>query len=202
FDVIPRSVDKWLDGRRRFADTDDADERRDNPIWFVERDRVDAGEDLGLASDITYSTLLNLVSALHTDDREVVKSYILDYDPAAEQDEEMLDELIDGALQYYEDFVLPTKEYEAPPESRPSANSGSFWSTTRATIPKPFRMPPMTSAKRATPTSAIGLRHCTGCSSARTKDRGWEVSSTCLAWKKPSRRWINASRVRRSLWPL
>jgi lysyl-tRNA synthetase class 1 len=117
FDVIPRSVDSWLDDRRQFADSDDQEDRRDNPVWFVERGRVDDGEDLGIESDISYSMLLNLVSALNTEDREVVREYVLDYDPAAEQDDELLEELIDGALQYYRDFVLPTKEYEAPPEA-------------------------------------------------------------------------------------
>jgi lysyl-tRNA synthetase class 1 len=115
FDVIPRSVDSWLDDRRDFGETDDPDERRDNPVWFVEADRVDAGEEVAVHSDITYATLLNLVSALNTEDRGVVWEYLRDYDADVERDRELLEELIDGALHYYRDFVLPTKEYELPP---------------------------------------------------------------------------------------
>lgn len=116
FDVIPKSVDSWLEDRRAFGETDDADERRDNPIWFVEHDRLEAGESIEVHSDITYSTMLNLVSALHTDDRELVWNYLEEYDPNAAEDAEILDDMLDGALRYYRDFVLPTKSYESPPE--------------------------------------------------------------------------------------
>ena len=115
FDVIPQSVDAWLEDRREFGETDGEEERKDNPVWFVEHDRVEAGEEIGFTSDITYSTLLNLVSALNTDDREMVWSYISDYDAKAEANRAILEDMLDGAMRYYRDFILPTKKYHAPP---------------------------------------------------------------------------------------
>ena len=116
FDVIPRSVDSWLDDRRAYGEAESDEERKNNPIWFVEYGRVDDGAEIGVDSDISYSMLLNLVSALNTDDREIVRTYVLDYDPDAEKDAEILEDMLDGALRYYRDFILPTKEYESPPE--------------------------------------------------------------------------------------
>jgi lysyl-tRNA synthetase class 1 len=115
FDVIPRSVDKYLEDRKDFGRAEGVD-RLDNPVWFVEHDGVEAGDDPSYEADISYSMLLNLVNVLNTDDHEVVWNYILRYDPDAEQNREMIDDMIDRALQYYRDFVAPTKEYEAPPE--------------------------------------------------------------------------------------
>ncbi len=115
FEVIPRSVDKFLEARQEFGRTD-GEERLDNPTWFVEHDKLDAGEDVGFEADISYSMLLNLVNVLNTDDKEVVWNYILRYDADAEQNKAIIDDMIDRALRYYRDFVLPTKEYELPAE--------------------------------------------------------------------------------------
>ncbi len=116
FETIPESVDDWLEARSKFGDLDD-EARHDHPIWFVEHDRTTADEaSVGYTSDITFSTLLNLISALNTDDRELIWNYVLDYDPSAEDDREVIEMMLDGVLAYYRDFVLPTKEYQSPPE--------------------------------------------------------------------------------------
>ncbi|MFW5968935.1 MAG: lysine--tRNA ligase [Persicimonas sp.] len=113
FDVIPRSVDRYLEDRRDFGGAE-GDERLDNPVWFVEHDKVEAGEEVGFEADISFSMLLNLVNVLNTDDREVVWEYVRRYDDNADQNEQIIDEMIERALRYYRDFVLPTKEFEAP----------------------------------------------------------------------------------------
>ncbi len=115
FDVIPRSVDKFLEDRKDFG-RQTGSEKLDNPIWFVEHDKVEAHEDINYEADMSYSMLLNLVNVLNTDDKQVVWDYILRYDEDAEQNKELIDDMIDRALRYYRDFVLPTKEYELPAE--------------------------------------------------------------------------------------
>lgn len=116
FDVIPRSVDKFLEDRHAFAHADEQ-ARLDNPIWFLEHDAVSAGQSPSYEANVSYSMLLNLVNVLNTDDKDVVWNYILRYDSDAGQNRPMIDDMIDRALQYYRDFVAPTKTYEAPPAS-------------------------------------------------------------------------------------
>ncbi|MFU8805359.1 MAG: lysine--tRNA ligase, partial [Bradymonadaceae bacterium] len=120
FDVIPRSVDDYLDARRTFADAT-PEEQVNNPLWFIERERLARGESVTYSSDISYSMLLNLVNVLNTGDKEIVWRYLLRYDPEARQDEEVIDDMIVRALRYYRDFILPTKEYELPPDEAMAA---------------------------------------------------------------------------------
>ncbi|MFB6263824.1 MAG: lysine--tRNA ligase, partial [Bradymonadaceae bacterium] len=112
--VVPDTVDSWLEDRAAFGEADAEQTRRDNPTWFVEREKIEAGEGIGWASEVNYSLLLNLASALNTEDPRMVWNYVLDYDPAAEQDEELIDELLEGVFAYYRDQILPDKEYRAP----------------------------------------------------------------------------------------
>ena len=114
FDVIPRSTDQYLDARTRFGKSDEEDDRLDNPVFFVDADAIDAGEELGYDCEISYSMLLNLVSVLNTDDREIIWDYLRRYDDAVEDDADVIDDLIDRALRYYRDRVLPTKEFQHP----------------------------------------------------------------------------------------
>ncbi len=113
FDVIPKSVDDFLDARSKFG-SDDEDDSRENPVWFIEHDRIEQGGDVGYASSISYSMLLNLVNVLNTDDKEIVWNYLLKYDANARSNEEVMNRMIDRALAYYREFVLPTKEFVRP----------------------------------------------------------------------------------------
>jgi lysyl-tRNA synthetase class 1 len=117
--VIPRAVDDWLDALRDFNDADSAEDRRDNPLYLIAQERLDAGadpDDIGLASDVTYQMLLNVIGALNVDEPELVWKYVERYDERAARDRELIDELIEHALAYYEDHILPDKEYRQPPE--------------------------------------------------------------------------------------
>lgn len=117
FDVIPKSVDDFLQDRRRFGqDADNEEEQVNNPVFFVEQAKIKAGQTLNYESDVTYGLLLNLVSVLNTDDRQIIWEYLIKYDPEARQNEQMLDSMIDCALRYYRDFVVPTKQFVAVPE--------------------------------------------------------------------------------------
>ncbi|MBA2662811.1 MAG: lysine--tRNA ligase [Bradymonadaceae bacterium] len=119
FDVIPKSVDDYLDARRKFGQAEGGDVN--SPIWFIERDKLAAGESISYESDISYSMLLNLVNVLNTDDKSIVWNYILRYDESARADHGVIDDMIDRALRYYRDFVLPTKQYALPGEEAMAA---------------------------------------------------------------------------------
>lgn len=115
FGVIPQSTDKFLGDRTRFGQEEHED-KVNNPIWFVEHARHQGGAELGYDSEITFGLLLNLVSVLNTERREIIWDYILRYDENAKVNEAILESMIDCALNYYRDFVAPTKKFEAVPE--------------------------------------------------------------------------------------
>lgn len=113
--LIPTSTDKFLEDRARFGREQDEGERVNNPVWFVEQARWARDEPVGYASDVTFGLLLNLVNVLNTEDRELIWNYIASYDATARQtNEALLDAMIDCALNYYRDFVAPTKQFKAP----------------------------------------------------------------------------------------
>lgn len=113
FDMIPKSVDDYLEARAEFASLDES-ERVNSPIWFVDARALDAGEEIAYEAGVSYSMLLNLVSVLNTDDEELVWDYVRRYEPNADKSPEMMERLIKRALNYYRDFVAPTKQYELP----------------------------------------------------------------------------------------
>lgn len=116
FEVIPRSTDQHLQAVTEFGQNDDDLERKNNPIYFIEAQKLEAGQEVRFDSDITYSVLLNLVSVLNTADREIIWDYLRRYDEKADENASIFDELIERAMAYYRDFVAPTKEFELPDE--------------------------------------------------------------------------------------
>lgn len=115
FDVIPKSVDEYLEARERFAG-ESSEDQLNNPVWFLEQPAIRAGQAVSYGSRIDYSMLLNLVNVLNTDDRAIVWNYLLRYDPAAADNRAVMDDMIDRALAYYRDFIVPTKQYQRPAE--------------------------------------------------------------------------------------
>lgn len=114
--IIPQTVDKFLEDRGRFGREEEA-EQVNNPIQFVEADKLKAGKQVGYESDLTFGVIVNLVSVLGTDDRDLVWDYLLRYDPKArEHNAEILDRMISCAINVYRDVVAPTLTFEAPPE--------------------------------------------------------------------------------------
>ena len=67
---------------------------------------------MNLKSEINFNTLTNLVNVSNSKDKKVIWSFINKYDDNinAENNPEF-DRLIDFALNYYEDFILPKKKF-------------------------------------------------------------------------------------------
>jgi lysyl-tRNA synthetase class 1 len=114
FDVIPKATDEYLqqlDAYNRPADPGaNTPNRLDNPAWHVH-----AGAPPGRGSPVSFSLMLNLVSAANASDASILWGFLSRYLPGATPDSEpMLDRLAGYALHYYEDFVRPAKRYRAP----------------------------------------------------------------------------------------
>lgn len=115
FDIIPKSVDDYLSDRERFGrDAENEEERVNNPVFFLEQQAIRAGETITYEAGVSYSVLLNLVNVLNTDDPAIVWQYIRRYAPSADSDEKTINAMIARALQYYRDFIVPTKVYVVP----------------------------------------------------------------------------------------
>ncbi|MFZ5719855.1 MAG: lysine--tRNA ligase [Pseudomonadota bacterium] len=113
FDVIPKATDEYLQQldalNRKKAEGDNA-AQLDNPAWHVH-----GGAPPEKGSPVSFSLLLNLVSAADASTKDILWAFIGRYLPGATpQSEPLLDKLAGYAIQYYEDFVKPSKRFRAP----------------------------------------------------------------------------------------
>jgi lysyl-tRNA synthetase class 1 len=114
FDVIPKAADEYLQQldayNRPPREGANAGNRLDNPAWHVH-----AGSPPETGSPVSFSLLLNLVSAANASDPSILWGFLSRYLPGATPaSEPMLDRLVGYAMNYYEDFVRPAKTYRAP----------------------------------------------------------------------------------------
>jgi lysyl-tRNA synthetase class 1 len=120
FDVIPKATDEYLQQLdaliRKKAEGDNA-AQLDNPAWHVHR-----GHPPEKGSPVSFSLLLNLVSAADASTKDLLWAFIARYLPGATPDSEpLLDRLAGFAINYYEDFVKPAKKFRAPTEQERAA---------------------------------------------------------------------------------
>lgn len=113
FDVIPKATDEYLQQLdaliRKKAEGDNA-AQLDNPAWHVHR-----GHPPEKGSPVSFSLLLNLVSAADASTKDLLWAFIARYLPGATPESEpLLDRLAGYAINYYEDFVKPAKTFRAP----------------------------------------------------------------------------------------
>jgi lysyl-tRNA synthetase class 1 len=112
FDVIPKATDEYLSHLDAFnrARAESNAPAIDNAAWHVHRG---APPDKG--SPVSFSLLLNLVSAADASTKDILWGFLSRYLPGATpQTEPLLDKLAGYAINYYEDFVRPTKRFRAP----------------------------------------------------------------------------------------
>jgi lysyl-tRNA synthetase class 1 len=108
FDVIPRTVDEYrqhLDAYPR----QDAVRRLANPVWHVHRGAPPEG------APIAFQMLLTLVSSSNAENAETLWGFVRRYRPdLTRESHPELDAMVDRALNYYRDEVVPTKVYAEP----------------------------------------------------------------------------------------
>jgi lysyl-tRNA synthetase class 1 len=107
--VIPRAVDEYWQFRAAYADQP-VKERLGNPVHHIHDGAPPEGE-----LPVTFGLLLNLVGVMGDAGKDQVWGYLANYvpDASAERYPE-LDRLIDHALAYARDFVLPGLHRRAP----------------------------------------------------------------------------------------
>jgi len=116
FDVIPRQVDEYyqlLDGFRR----QDGKQQLANAVWHVH-----AGAPPTVDVPVSFALLLNLVAASNAETAETLWGFISRYRPGVTRSSHPeLQRLVEYAIHYFHDFVLPAKKYRAPTETERGA---------------------------------------------------------------------------------
>jgi len=106
FDVIPKNIDEYFSHLSKFNQMELKD-KYNNPVWHIHR-----GNPPNFKSEITFNSLLNLVSACNSNEKKVIWGFVNEYNPSLNlRNNPELDSLIQYAINYYNDFVLPCKKY-------------------------------------------------------------------------------------------
>jgi lysyl-tRNA synthetase class 1 len=109
FDVIPKTVDEYLTFLRKYDGEEEA-KRLVNPAWHIHGGTPPA-EDV----PVNFGLLLNLACVCNTEDKSVLWGFITRYaSEATPEKDRILDELVGHAINYYRDFVKPSKKYRTP----------------------------------------------------------------------------------------
>ena len=112
FDVIPRAVDEYqqfLDAYQR----QDAKQRLSNPVWHIH-----SGHPPKADMPVTFQLLLTLVSSSNAENTETLWGFIGRYRPGiTPQTHPKLDAMVGYAINYYRDFVAPTKKFREPTDA-------------------------------------------------------------------------------------
>ena len=107
FDVIPKSIDEYFSHLDSYPKLDTIN-KYNNPVWHIH-----GGNPPKLKNEITYNSLLNLVSVCNSNEREVIWGFVNEYDSNLnKKNNPEFDLLIQYAINYYNDFVLPKKKYK------------------------------------------------------------------------------------------
>src|SRR6201991_3085934 len=116
FDVIPRNVDdyqQFLEGFPR----QDGRQQLGNPVWHIH-----SGHPPKADMPVTFQLLLTLVSSSNAENADTLWGFIGRYRPGVTpQTHPKLDAMVGYAINYYRDFVAPTKQFREPTESERAA---------------------------------------------------------------------------------
>jgi lysyl-tRNA synthetase class 1 len=109
FDVIPRHVDEYL----QFLDAyprQGAKEQLGNPVWHIH-----SGAPPKADNPVPFAMLLSLVTASNAENAETLWGFIGRYRPGVTKETHPhLAAMVEYAIHYFRDFVLPAKKFREP----------------------------------------------------------------------------------------
>ncbi len=112
FDVIPRHVDEYqqyLDAYER----QDWRQRITNPVWHIH-----SGKPPHVEMPVSFAMLLSLVTASNAENAETLWGFIGRYRPGVTPaTHPELNRMVDYAIHYFRDFVLPEKRFREPSDA-------------------------------------------------------------------------------------
>jgi lysyl-tRNA synthetase class 1 len=118
FDVIPRHVDDYQQLLEAY-ERQGPKERLANPVWHIH-----AGSPPKADNPVTFAMLLSLVTASNAENADTLWGFIGRYRPGVTaQTHPHLAKLVDYAIHYFHDFVLPGKHFSEPSAAERAALS-------------------------------------------------------------------------------
>ncbi|MEM7463393.1 MAG: lysine--tRNA ligase [Pseudomonadota bacterium] len=109
FDVIPRQVDEYYQHLAAY-ENQEGDKQIQNPVWHIH-----SGHPPNVDMPVSFSMLLNLVSASNSLDKSILWGFISNYGSGiSPETHPELDALVGHAIRYFEDFVKPGKRFHLP----------------------------------------------------------------------------------------
>ncbi len=171
FDVIPRTVDEYLQFLGGFA-RQDLKGQLGNPVWHIHSGQPPEPEvlhqpgDAGAGTTISFVMLLNLAAVANSEDPAVLWGFLRRYAPGVSaQTHPRLDALVGYAVAYFRDFVRPSKTYrvaddverdalaklDAMLEALPAGASAEEIQTALYDVARPIERYQDLKAKNATP---------------------------------------------------
>src|SRR5882672_359562 len=112
FDVIPRHVDEYQQFLEGFP-RQDPKQQLANPVWHIH-----AGHPPLADMPVTFQLLLTLVSSSNAENAATLWGFIGRYRPGVTpQTHPKLDAMVGYAINYYRDFVAPTKKFREPTDT-------------------------------------------------------------------------------------
>ena len=116
FDVIPRNVDDYQQFIEAYP-KQETKQRLANPVWHIH-----SGNPPRVDMPVTFQMLLTLVSSSNAENAGTLWGFIGRYRPGVTpQTHPKLDAMVNYAINYYRDFVAPTKKFREPTESERAA---------------------------------------------------------------------------------
>jgi lysyl-tRNA synthetase class 1 len=109
FDVIPRHADEYQQFLEAY-ERQGPKERLANPVWHIH-----GGAPPEADNPVTFAMLLSLVTASNAENAETLWGFIGRYRPGVTADTHPhLAKLVDYAIHYFRDFVVPAKKFREP----------------------------------------------------------------------------------------
>jgi lysyl-tRNA synthetase class 1 len=110
--IVPKSVDDYLAGLNNYESLE-YDRQPDSPVWHI----FNKGSQVPLyKTSINFSLINNLISAVGADDLTLILDYLKRYDSGIEKFSGIIQDLVNKAMNYYRDFILPNKRFRTPTE--------------------------------------------------------------------------------------
>ena len=116
FDIIPKTMDEYIHFIDKYHNQTE-EMQIENPVWHIHE-----GKPPRFKLPLSFSLLLNLVSASNADNKDILWGFIQNYAPEAHPDKmPELDKMVGYAVTYFHDFIKPTKIYRQPNDNEKEA---------------------------------------------------------------------------------
>jgi len=115
FDVIPRTVDEYAQFLEAY-ERQDPRQRVSNPAWHIHEGHPPKAD-----MPISFTMMLTLVASSNAENADTLWGFIRRYRPGTPQTHARLAAMVEYAIHYFRDFVLPHKQFREPGENERAA---------------------------------------------------------------------------------